>query len=227
MMAKVEVFDPPMCCSTGVCGTSVDPALAEFAASLQWIAGQGASVTRYNLAQQPGPFAGHAGVRTLLAEGGEDALPAVLVDGELRSSGRYPARAELAAWALPAGPAEALDAVTAELVAIGAAVGANCEPCFRYHYGKAREAGAGTGTITAAVRLAQTVKDTPARSMLDLAARLLGTGPQALQATGSSERRPLPLADPAQAASPCCGGTAEAGESPAATVAAGEGGCCG
>ena len=45
-MAKVEVFDPPMCCSTGVCGPGVDPALAEFAASLQWVAGQGASVTR-------------------------------------------------------------------------------------------------------------------------------------------------------------------------------------
>lgn len=229
-MAKVEVFDPPMCCSTGVCGPAVDPALAEFAASLQWLAEQGASVTRYNLAQQPGPFAGHAGIRALLAEGGDDALPAVVVDGELRSSARYPARAELAAWALPGNPAEALDEVTAELVAIGAAVGANCEPCFRHHYSQARKAGAGAGAIAAAVQLAQTVKDTPARSMLDLAARLLGTGPQALQAAQparSAAPRQLPLADPAQAASPCCGGAAEAEESRAATAAAGEGGCCG
>ena len=45
-MASVEVFDPAMCCSTGVCGPSVDPALARFAADLEWLAGQGVAVAR-------------------------------------------------------------------------------------------------------------------------------------------------------------------------------------
>lgn len=251
-MAKVEVFDPPMCCSTGVCGPSVDPALARFAANLRWIEKQGAGVTRYNLAQEPGPFASHAGVRALLAEGGDDVLPVVVVDGEVRSSGRYPAKTELAAWVFPGAEAEALDEVTAELVAIGAAVGANCEPCFKYHYGKARAAGASTGVITAAVRLAQTVKDAPARSMLDLAARLLGTSPlapqagppgtepgQAAQATADSAAgaasgawrdtaaQLLPLAEQAPASSACCGGTSEAAECSPAPPAAGSGACGG
>jgi hypothetical protein len=29
-MAKMQVFDPAMCCSTGVCGPSVDPTLRAF-----------------------------------------------------------------------------------------------------------------------------------------------------------------------------------------------------
>jgi hypothetical protein len=99
-MATVEVFDPPMCCSTGVCGPSVDPALAAFAADLGWLAEHGAVVARRNLAQEPQAFAGSDLVRTLLAERGDDALPAVVVDGRLASSGRYPSRQELAAWTL-------------------------------------------------------------------------------------------------------------------------------
>jgi hypothetical protein len=117
LMATVEVFDPPMCCSTGVCGPSVDPALAAFAADLGWLAEQGAVVERHNLSQEPKAFADSDLVRELLAERGSDeALPAGVVDGVLRSSGRYPSRSELAAWALGIGGAEGLDAVAAELL---------------------------------------------------------------------------------------------------------------
>jgi len=85
-MATVEVFDPPMCCSTGVCGPSVDPALATFAGDLTWLADQGASVARYNLSQEPQAFAESTMIRELLMNRGDDALPAVVVDGELRAA---------------------------------------------------------------------------------------------------------------------------------------------
>ena len=52
-MPKIEVFDPAMCCSTGVCGPKVDPSLARFASDLEALKRAGASVTRYNLSQQP------------------------------------------------------------------------------------------------------------------------------------------------------------------------------
>jgi hypothetical protein len=100
VMATVEVFDPPMCCSTGVCVPSVDPALADFAADLAWLSDQGVHVERHNLSQEPGPFAESDVVRSLLSEHGDAALPVVVVEGELFSSGRYPSRDELAA-ALP------------------------------------------------------------------------------------------------------------------------------
>lgn len=115
-MAKIEVFDPPMCCSTGVCGPSVDPALSTFAADLSWLADQGVVVERHNLSQEPKAFAESDLVRGLLTERGDEALPAVVVDGELRSSGRFPTRAELAEWSLAGSPVDALDPVTAKLL---------------------------------------------------------------------------------------------------------------
>lgn len=105
----VEVFDPAMCCSTGVCGPSVDPALARFEADLRWLAENGVDVTRRNLAQEPGAFVANPLVAAMLASGGDAALPIVLVDGKLRSSGTWSTRAELAAAAGIAIPAVGTD----------------------------------------------------------------------------------------------------------------------
>ena len=35
-MKKVQVFDPALCCSSGVCGTDVDQALGHFSADVDW-----------------------------------------------------------------------------------------------------------------------------------------------------------------------------------------------
>jgi hypothetical protein len=98
-MTAVRVFDPAMCCSSGVCGPSVDPQLARFSADLDWLKAQGVSVERFNLAQQPAAFAEDQTVRSTLETKGEAGLPLVMVNGEIKSSGVYPSRAELSAWA--------------------------------------------------------------------------------------------------------------------------------
>ncbi len=74
----------------------------------------------------------------------------------------------------------------AELVAIGAAIAANCEPCFKYHYDQARKLGVSDLDMRYAVDLAQKVKDTPARKMLDLAERYLGPSTPDTRATANS-----------------------------------------
>ena len=98
-MATLEIYDPAMCCPTGVCGPSIDPELARFAGDLAWLQAQGASVRRFNLAQEPAAFAGNAAVSRALQEGGTECLPLVLVDGTVRAMGAYPTRERLAAWA--------------------------------------------------------------------------------------------------------------------------------
>ena len=95
---KLRVYDPPMCCSTGVCGPNIDPRLMRFAADLEWLAEQGVTVERFNLAQQPMAFAEDAVVRQALEDGGEQALPVLVVDGRMAASGVYPTRAQLGAW---------------------------------------------------------------------------------------------------------------------------------
>jgi AhpD family alkylhydroperoxidase len=176
-MTVVHVFDPPMCCTTGVCGPSVDPKLVRFAADLDWLHSRGVTVERFNLSQQPGAFAGDDAVRGALEKTGESALPLVKVDGEVKSGGVYPSRDELAAWAGLEAPTPSVfsDAV-AELVAIGAAIASNCDPCFKYHYDRARKLGVSREDMWAAVKLAQNVKDTPAKAVLDLAERYLHQG---------------------------------------------------
>jgi hypothetical protein len=98
MSVTIRVFDPAMCCSTGVCGPSVDPDLARFAADVDWLQKQGVVVERFNLSQQPGAFAETPAVKEALARGNE-VLPLVLVDGRIAVEGAYPSRETLAALA--------------------------------------------------------------------------------------------------------------------------------
>ena len=97
-MKKVQVFDPALCCSSGVCGTDVDQNLVDFSAHVDWAKQQGLTIERFNLAQQPMAFAENAAVKGLLERSGEAALPVTLVDGELAFAGRYPSRDDLARW---------------------------------------------------------------------------------------------------------------------------------
>ncbi len=95
-MPRLQVFDPAMCCSTGVCGPSVDPALPRFAADLEWLKGKGIEVERYNLAQEVAAFTSNPVVKTALNSHGSKCLPLVLLDGKIVSEGTYPTREELA-----------------------------------------------------------------------------------------------------------------------------------
>ncbi len=86
----------------------------------------------------------------------------------------------------------------AELVTIGAAIAANCEPCFKYHYDQARKLGVSELDMRHAVDLAQKVKDTPARAMLNLAERYLGAAtPETKSAAASCcKASPAPREEP-------------------------------
>lgn len=98
-MKTIQVFDPALCCSTGVCGVDVEQALVSFSVDVAWAKQNGAQIERFNLAQQPMAFAENSTVKGFLARSGEEALPLVLVDGEVAMAGRYPDRNELARWA--------------------------------------------------------------------------------------------------------------------------------
>lgn len=98
-MTHIQIFDPALCCSTGVCGVEVDQQLVRFAADVDWARQHGARIARFNLAQEPMAFAENPVARKFLERSGAEALPLILVDGEVALAGRYPSRAELARWA--------------------------------------------------------------------------------------------------------------------------------
>jgi hypothetical protein len=97
-MKKVEIFDPAMCCSTGVCGPSVDPELTRIASAVYSLEQKGFSISRYQLTNEPEKFAGNPVVSKTLQEKGPDSLPLVLIDGEVVNMGTYPTNEELAEW---------------------------------------------------------------------------------------------------------------------------------
>lgn len=95
-MTNITVYDPAMCCSTGICGAEVDQQLVTFAADLDWLKSQGIAVARINLSQEPAKFAENATIKGVLETSGVEGLPVIMVGDEMSSFGRYPAREELA-----------------------------------------------------------------------------------------------------------------------------------
>jgi len=106
----LHVYDPAMCCSTGVCGPEVDTKLVQFAADLDWLKSEGVIVQRHNLSQNPAAFVENKTVKTTLTEKGEAALPVILLNGKVAATGRYPDRNELAGWFKLKAPASAAPA---------------------------------------------------------------------------------------------------------------------
>ncbi len=80
-----------------------------------------------------------------------------------------------------------------ELVAIGAAIAANCEPCLKHHYHQAQQLGVSKADMARAATIGARVKDSPHQAILHLADRLTGAG----------------LGKPADASDPCCGAQAK------------------
>lgn len=98
MTKKIEIFDPALCCPTGVCGPDVDPELTRIARDVATLTNKGYDVVRYNLAQNAEPYVLNREIGQLMEAEGVDALPATVVDGKILKTHNYPTKTELASW---------------------------------------------------------------------------------------------------------------------------------
>ncbi len=98
-MKTLTIYDPAMCCSTGICGADIDQKLVDFAADLDWLKSEGIEVKRINLSQEPALFAENEQVKSVLQNSGVEGLPVILANDEMQSSGQYPDRVKLAQMA--------------------------------------------------------------------------------------------------------------------------------
>jgi len=92
---KVEIYDPAMCCSSGLCGPALDPVLVKMNEAVLALKRQGVEVDRFNLAQQPKAFMENGAVARLLRNNGNRILPVIIVDGEVFRTGEYPSYEDL------------------------------------------------------------------------------------------------------------------------------------
>ena len=88
-MKKIEIFDPAMCCPTGLCGTNINPELMRIAVVIETLKKQGVIVTRHNLRDEPQVYVSNKTVNEFLQKHGADALPITLVDGDVAASQTY------------------------------------------------------------------------------------------------------------------------------------------
>ena len=126
LTGSVAIYDPAMCCSTGVCGPGVDPALLQVARDLRWLQGQGVTVERFGLTQEPAAFVNSSRIAGLMQAFGDAALPATLVNGAVLVHGRYPARSELEAALLADAAPGAEAAAQTPSAGTGCAPGSGC-----------------------------------------------------------------------------------------------------
>jgi AhpD family alkylhydroperoxidase len=194
MSATLTVYDPPMCCATGVCGPEPDPRLARFAADLEWLKTQGVAVQRINLAQEPARFVAEPAVKVLLDETGGDDLPALVIDGRIVARGQYPARPELATLVGVVPSNDTADYLASEtvraLIAIGAAVAASCEPCLAFHHNAAKHLGLSAEQMRRAAEIGAEVRAAATKAVMDTKNRLLGVPAQSGCCGGAAASRP-------------------------------------
>lgn len=98
-MNKIQIYEPALCGSRGVCDDDVDHTLVVFSSNIDWAKQNGAQIERFNLTQHPQTFTENPVVKSFLELSGAKALPLILLNGEVTSAGHYPNRTELANWA--------------------------------------------------------------------------------------------------------------------------------
>ena len=97
-MKKMKIFEPAMCCPTGLCGVSVDPELLRISTVLNTLDQNGIKVHRYNLTSSPRAFVENRAVCEFLNQFGPDKLPVILVDDVIVLAGCYPTNEEITYW---------------------------------------------------------------------------------------------------------------------------------
>lgn len=103
-MKEMSIYEPAMCCSTGLCGVGMDPELLRVSTVLNTLKKSGIEVKRYNLSNAPQEFVSNKAVNEFININGVDELPAIVVDGEIVITGRYPTNEEFARLlGIPAG----------------------------------------------------------------------------------------------------------------------------
>lgn len=94
-MSKLSIFEPAMCCETGLCGVGVDPELLRISTITNTLKKQGVEVERYNLSSAPNAFVQNKQINEILNKEGIKALPVTMVNDKIIKKSSYPTNDEL------------------------------------------------------------------------------------------------------------------------------------
>lgn len=93
-MKKMTIYEPAMCCSTGLCGVGVDTELLRISTVISTLTKNEINVDRFNLTNSPQEFITNKAVNTFIRANGLEKFPITVLDGEIKITGRYPSNDE-------------------------------------------------------------------------------------------------------------------------------------
>ncbi len=97
-MSKIVIYDPAMCCSTGLCGVSIDPELLRIATVINKLKENGIMVERYNPNSAPQAFLFNQTINQIVNTRGIEALPITVIDNKIVKMGSYLSNEEIASF---------------------------------------------------------------------------------------------------------------------------------
>lgn len=95
MNKKVIIYDPPMCCSSGVCGPNPNQTLIDFQDTYTKLKQSGQDIERYIITQSPEKFKENPKIIKLIQEQQLKVLPITTVNNVVVKTGGYPTSKEL------------------------------------------------------------------------------------------------------------------------------------
>ncbi len=93
-MKKMKIFEPAMCCSTGLCGVGVDPELLRISTVVNALEKNNVSIQRVNLSDAPQEFITNTILNEYIKDKGVEGLPVTILDNEIVIEKRYPTNEE-------------------------------------------------------------------------------------------------------------------------------------
>ena len=97
-MKTMSIYEPAMCCETGICGVGVDPELLRISTVFNNLQKNGITAARFNLNSAPQAFINNTDINKLIMGDGVESLPATVIDGNIVKTKAYPTNEEIAAW---------------------------------------------------------------------------------------------------------------------------------
>ncbi|QED36658.1 arsenite efflux transporter metallochaperone ArsD [Antarcticibacterium arcticum] len=180
---KITILDPALCCSTGVCGPSVDDTLVQTAANVKWLKSLGYEVKRHNISNDGAAFKEYPDAIKKLQEEGVDSLPYIFINDKLVKAGEYPSKEE---WlqlletktSQTSGKTHFSNENFAEktnvLIGIGAAVAASNETFLKQQVSRAKVLDIEIQEIARAMNIGNDAKNSLSKQIITQANRLLG-----------------------------------------------------
>lgn len=95
---EIKIYDPALCCPTGLCGVNIDPELMRIAVVIETLKKKGIIVERFNLKDNPQVYVDTKIVNAILMEDGAESLPVTTIDGVVVLRNTYPTNKQFAEW---------------------------------------------------------------------------------------------------------------------------------